>query len=95
MEHKKARGIRFKAHPADTAKVYFGEDVADFQEDLAGLILNESIQGGALLVISDRKFIEGEFVVVKVGLLAPLRAEVRWVLHSEANIYKVGLLYAE
>lgn len=89
----RTRSIRFKPHPADVAQICFAPQVADFSEEQSALILNESIEGCALVTVSERAIKKGDRLVVKVGRLDPIACEVRWVLQSEATIYKVGLRY--
>ena len=96
--------IRFYPEPLeialiDTNKVRFaGYNHGDpvMITDYIALIENESQKGATLVFVlkdDDQSFVkEGARWLVKLGKLAPLRAEVKWHRTIDTFIVKVGIL---
>lgn len=92
----KVKKIRFVPEQDEFAFISFNLD--NFTKDLAALILNESVKGSCLAI--NRKLIpdkisleEGLFLQVKIGNLEPEMAIIRWVLHVDNDLVKIGFEY--
>lgn len=71
---------------------------ADFEPEVAGLVMEESRAGCGLVVlerlIQDRLKI-GDRCMVKVARLGVLPAEVRWIKQINEGVCRLGLHYIE
>lgn len=88
------KNIRFPPDAGDVA--YLDRSVASdkFTPDIAGLILNESHRGCALIVVaSEAELAPSTEVRVRVGRQAVLAATVAWIDAIDPGVYKVGLNY--
>ena len=88
------RGVRFPPDPKTLAQLDV-EGSAEFKPSLYGLVLNESYQGCALILLKDERISAGAPLRVQVGQLAPMRAEVRWHKELDDQVVKIGLFYLE
>jgi hypothetical protein len=86
------RRIRFAPDPGTIAYLNFDAGALKAQT-LCGLVLNESLTGCALVLMSETKLKEEMTCVCRVGQLPDTAAIVRWVKLLEANLYKIGLEY--
>lgn len=91
--------IRFSSEPKDMAWVEITppENSAEFQPQVAALIMNESYTGCALILtevsLSGHQLMENDFLKVKVGPLSPMLAEIIWIKSIDADVLKIGLKY--
>lgn len=87
-----ARKLRYPADPNTLAEIECrtpdGRDVTLF-----GLVVNESMTGCAVVLVTDEKLRMDDSCVIKVGPLSAVDATVRWVNLLEKGIVKVGIEY--
>lgn len=96
MKKTQARkSTRFKPELSSVAQLCTGSLKKNFSEDFASLVLSESYTGCSVVVVNAPAFRVGSQLRVKTGALAPLLAEVRWVIPLDENIQKVGFMYLE
>jgi hypothetical protein len=93
-EHGKRKSARFRQKnvyafidPSPLAQV--------FTAQFPCLVLNQSFRGAALIAIFDAPPQESSCLRVKVGPLAPLLAQVRWVRLISEHVYAFGLQFLE
>ncbi len=91
----KRKHTRFRPEPTTVAWVDSSGEGGKFAPDLAGLVYEEALKGCGLIVLSADRLLVGDIVVVKVGELAPVAAEVRWRKVLEFCVLQVGLLYVD
>jgi hypothetical protein len=91
---KKRKFTRFKPDPDAIALIDLKAE-AQFSPTMHALIFEESYGGVGLLVISSEKIKNGQKLIVQVGKLAPIKAEVRWCEQIDKQIYKIGLQFLE
>ena len=94
----KRRHIRFRP---DTGELAYIDLLADneFKPEIQALIVNESPMGGCCLVMlrddETEKLRQNDRCRVKVGKLAPLKAEAVWVRRLDEDVIKVGFRFLE
>ena len=94
--HASRSQLRFRPDPLDIAQLDFGPLDAPFSPTQVALIAEESPMGGAgLVALTSPQLHEGVVLRVKVGRLAPLRSEVRWMRKLEGDLVRVGIKFLE
>ena len=93
----KRKNIRFKPEAAQVAFLQFNTKASStFKPEVSALILEESAGGCGLVVIgSEDDYYTTQLCRVKVGKLAPLRAEIRWLQTQGRDVISMGLKYLE
>lgn len=88
--------IRFLPDNNELGLISF--DLEEFSQDIAALIINESLHGVCLVV--NRKLIPttvtiniGLMLLVKAGKLDPMEAVVRWVKEIDEELVRIGIEY--
>ena len=70
-------------------------DKRDFKPTIAALVTDESLQGCGIVVLSrDHIGLDTE-CMIRVGGLAPLLSQIRWVKDLGTNARKVGVMFLE
>jgi hypothetical protein len=88
----KRKGIRFSPEPGTLAEfTYLGLD-EKFKAQYAGLVISES-STGCSLVHTGAPLKVGDEITIKVGSLAPVASEVRWVIQLDEKIQKAGFQF--
>ena len=70
-------------------------DKRDFKPTIAALVTDESLRGCGIVVLSRDDMCQGAECMIRVGRLAPLLSQVRWVKDLSANARKVGVMFLE
>ncbi len=89
------RNLRFTSDPSLHAEIQFDSVAQEFVSDLAGIICNESYTGCCLGVPASDRVREGTRFRLRVGNLAPMLGEVKWVTKVDPEIWKVGIHFLE
>jgi hypothetical protein len=97
VDHPVRRFLRF---PPDEGAVALidpntGADRRDFKPALSALVTDEALVGCGLVTFSQEWLGEGTELVVKVGNLVPLKAEIRWVRELGEGLVKLGVVFLE
>lgn len=81
--------------PDQDATAFVSRDLEDneFAKGFSALPINESFNGVSLVVLQMYGLKTGERVLVKVGNLAPLVGEIKWVKNLDAETQRVGVYY--
>ncbi len=90
MDQKKRSHFRWVSSPKDVALVSFQNDEEPFEEEIAGLVLNESYSGCAAVFRKNEKFAPGNKCIIRCNVLSPTRAFIRWVTDMDDDALKVG-----
>jgi len=90
----KRKSTRFSPEPGTMARVTFGKETKSKRE-FPALVVSESYGGCALVLANTPPLGLGNRLEIQVGTLAPLVAEVRWVIALDEHIYKAGFAYLE
>jgi|GEM_PF-1232985 len=95
--HDRRQNVRFSPEPLATAMIASGSDIQNFKVQAHALIVDESFGGAGLVMLLQESLIlqTGDLIVVKVGALHPMRAEVRWVLAIDTQVIKLGVMYLD
>lgn len=93
-EVKPRKSLRYKPDPKTVAYLDFKVS-KNFAPQFAGLVINESFSGCALIIITDLPIKKGAKLKIKVGELAMMKAKVAWVRILEENILKLGVNFLE
>jgi hypothetical protein len=91
MEQKKRKSFRFKAEPG-TLVVF--QKVSN-PVKITGLAIDESYRGCSFVMVSKEPFEKGDHIKVKVGKLAALLGEVRWVKDLKDSVWTIGVEFLE
>lgn len=96
-QRKQAKTIRVRFKPADDTLALIQRKSPKTKKTMVipCLILNESFSGCALVSLASEEFKKDEFIRVKVGNLALMQAQIRWVKAINADIITMGLEYLE
>ena len=91
---------RFRRFPPDEGTIAWidpsvQDDKRNFKPTMAALVTDEAVHGCGLVTLSrDQIGLYGQ-CTVRVGDLAPLRSEIRWVQDLSADVRKVGVMFLE
>jgi hypothetical protein len=93
-EHPR-RHLRFKPDPLEYAQVALG-GTGNFAPDFVALIVEESpVSGCSLIAHVPEGLGIGDQCRVKIGQLAPVRAEVAWKKPAESGLTRIGFSFLE
>lgn len=92
-EEIKRKNIRFS--PDENTVVWFSKGKSDFKKDFIGLAVSEAHGGAAFVMTKEVTLEKHDPIVIKVGELSELKAEVRWVKKLDEDVYKIGIQYLE
>lgn len=67
----------------------------DFQPTFAALVTDEALVGCGLIAIYQDWIKEGSEFTVRVGRLAPIQAQVRWVRDLGGRVIRIGVVVCE
>jgi len=88
----KKRPLRYKPTPGVYAFLDPRPNARRFAAKHAGLVLNQSFKGCALIFTPNEPPEVGAIVKLKLGPLDPVLAEIRWADALRDGAYAVGLL---
>lgn len=91
----KRRKVRFASDPSQHAEIELHPTPGDFTPDLAAVICNESYRGCCIVAVKNKQLQEGARIRIKVGRLAPLLGEVKWVTDLDVEVAKFGIEFLE
>ena len=90
---QKRSRIRFS--PTEDALVYVYLPLEDEIIEKKGLLFDESANGCSVIMLRNKTLISGQDVLIKVGDLAHLEAQVRWIKEIHDNTFLIGFMYHE
>jgi hypothetical protein len=90
---KRRKHIRFS--PDANTTIWISKNTKAFQRDFLGLVDGESHGGTAFTVNQDMGIKEGDFILVQVGQMNSMMAEVRWMKKFRDDLFQFGLMYLE
>ncbi|HEX6243304.1 MAG TPA: hypothetical protein VFZ61_20460 [Polyangiales bacterium] len=88
---QRRRNVRYKADPSEHAQLDFRLGPAAFAGQLAALILDHSFHGCCLVAVRDQRLVVGARLRLKLGVLDPLDAQLRWAREVGDELVRVGL----
>ena len=95
-DSSKRKHIRFKPDPLAYALIDSREGASEFVPDHVALIADEAPMGGCGLIAGDIDHLQMHSICrVKLGELAPLRAEVVWRKAIDHSIVRIGFSFLE
>jgi len=91
------RSLRFPPDEGEVAWIdpSVHDDKRDFKPVAAALVTDEALNGCGLITLGRDWLREGVQCMVRVGDLAPLAAEVRWVKGLGDGVLKIGVVFLE
>jgi hypothetical protein len=89
----KRKNVRFSPVPNTT--LWVSKSVLNFDEDFLGLVDSEAQKGCGAIFNQETGFAVGDFCLVKVGKLAPLKSQVVWMSQIDDSIYRMGFHFLE
>ncbi|MCB0403957.1 MAG: hypothetical protein KDD51_04175 [Bdellovibrionales bacterium] len=89
------RHTRFNPDYLTVAWIELGESEEDFKPQMAAIVINQSYRGAALGVRPHDAIRVGQKCFVKVGELAPLRAEIVWIKGEDPELIKIGVNFLD
>jgi hypothetical protein len=95
LAKKTRRKLRFAPDPSQHAEIDFNLNRKNFEGELPALIFNESYSGCCVVMMKEKRLKVGGHFKVKVGLLAPLLGEVRWINELDDHFVKLGIEFLE
>lgn len=96
LEERRPRPVRFEPDPLDYALVATTDLEEPFRPDLMALIYDEAPLNGCALVCVDHPDLQvGNAVLVKVGRMNPLAAQIVWKKTIEKRLVHLGFQYLE
>jgi hypothetical protein len=87
--------VRYAPDEGDFALIDPQADGAEFSPKIPALIASESYRGCGLVVMKNANLNTGDKIRLQVGKLPPLKAEVRWRMKVDAEIFRVGIMYLD
>lgn len=88
--------IRFRPDANAYAQIDKDPERSEFSFEYAGLILEEAPMGGCGLVVHEMAGLTvGDVLRVKVGELAPLKAQVVWTKSLGDQVVRIGMKFLE
>lgn len=99
QDKKSRKFIRYLPDPLDYGLISFhvhSDYKKNFEPDIVALIIEESSRSGCSLIFHKRRKIGiGAEVVLQLGRMAPIRAEVVWINELEEVLYRAGFKFLE
>lgn len=92
---RKRKATRFKAAPGTLVQVSLASTSKNFKPQVIGLAIDEAYKGGSFVTIADKRLSIGANLYVKVGRVAALKAQVRWVKELEYDLCVYGMEFLE
>ncbi len=86
----KRKYIRFNADPNTFVAVKIGE-----KDPIGGLAITESRGGCSAVFLATNEFKENNMCYIKVGDMAPAKAEIRWTMNVDKDLVKVGFEFVD
>ena len=71
------------------------EDKHNFRPTIPALVTDEALHGCGVVTLADDRISEDAECMVRVGNLAPLKSQIRWVKNLPNDIRKVGVMFLE
>ena len=95
QSRQKRKSIRFKPDAGTLASLLTDSKGKKLSEPQVALVVEESYRGCSLITLKGASLVEGAVILVKVGKLSPLPAEIRWIKTYEGKFQFLGLAYSE
>lgn len=92
---EKRNSVRFSADLGALALILTDDEGHKLNISLPALVVDESFKGCSLIAVKNPLIKRGHILQVKVGHLAPMYAEIRWIKVFDAKICYFGLSYIE
>lgn len=89
------RRLRFKPELETSALLDPVVKGDSFNPTIPCLVLNESFNGCALIALASSPLKVGDLVKAKIGLLAIMKAEVKWRKVIDEDSVRIGLFFLE
>lgn len=83
--------MRYKAEPSHCAQLDFRVGDEPFESQLVALILDHSFHGCCLVAVRDERLMVGATLRLKLGVLDPLEAQLKWVREIGDDLLRIGL----
>ena len=90
---KNRKYIRFE--PDHNTTIWISQNVQSFSKDHLGLVDGESQGGSGFTINKDVGLEVGDFILVQVGKMDTLMAEIRWCKKYDDNLFRYGVMYLE
>jgi hypothetical protein len=71
------------------------DDKRNFKPTIAALVTDEALHGCGIVTLSRDQIDPDAECMIRVGDLAPLRSQIRWVKDLGAHARKVGVMFLE
>jgi hypothetical protein len=71
------------------------DDKRHFKPTIAALVTDEALHGCGIVTLSRDQIGPDAECMIRVGDLAPLRSQIRWVKHLGPDVRKVGVMFLE
>lgn len=95
-DKSKRKNIRFESSPNTLAYVCFGTTlVFEFTKDVVALVIEESFGGCGLIIHWDGPLNVDDKIIIQVGGMDPIKAEIRMCNELLKHVYHIGLLYLD
>lgn len=85
------RKVRFTADPFHHAAIDLNPQLDEFNPEIVALICNESYNGCCVVALRKQQLQKGARVRIKIGDLAPMMGEIKWVLDLDVEVVKMGI----
>jgi len=92
---QKRRYTRFNPDNTTLAFIDLNPKTKSFKPNLTALVLQESHGGCCIAVSKTNDLTEGSEIKIKVGNVAPLNAQIRWIKKMDPLVYSVGIMFVE
>jgi hypothetical protein len=89
----KRRHKRLKPEKSINAQIDPTGTQTRFEPTITALVIEESIGGVGIVVVGDTKLQTQSRFWIRVGLMNPTKAEVRWRLDLDSQVARLGLMY--
>ena len=96
LEAPRPRPVRFEPDPLDCALIAATNLEEPFTPELVALIYDEAPLNGCSVVCMDHpNLLVGNGLLIKVGRMDPLAAQIAWKKTLEKHLVQMGLQYLE
>lgn len=92
----KRRYLRSKPDPKDYVQIDLDPNREEFNFQHVGLLVEESPMGGCgIICLAEVGLTDERIVCLKVGRMAPLKAQVVWCRKLDEDVFRYGLKFLE
>ena len=95
MHNRKSRRFPPDAGTMAWIDLIVPDDKREFQPVIPALVIDEALHGCGVVTTLDDRLTEETECMVRIGDLAPLKSQIRWVKELHNDVQRIGVMFLE